>query len=81
MGDFYEYVQAQMRAVFEESDRAFVEYATKLGYVKPLRCRDCGAFTPYYYSGKEVVQGECGVFHCVVPCSHYCSYAWEDAEE
>lgn len=79
--DFYAYVQEKMREVFEESERSFAEYATKLGYVKPIKCRDCGAFVPWYYSDKEeVVQGECSYFHCVVPCAHYCSYAWIDED-
>lgn len=79
--DFYAYVQEQMREVFEESDRAFVEYATKLGYVKQIRCKDCGSFIPMLEDVSDKEPGFCRYFKTDVPCEHYCSYAWKDEDE
>lgn len=87
----YDYdLEGEARSIFEEivrqKDTLVEEHALRLlsehyGYVKPIKCRDCGAFTPWRYYDQEPVQGECKVFNCLVPCSHYCSYARYDWDE
>lgn len=78
---FYAYRQAHFKQLYEESERAFAEYAAKLGYVKPIKCKDCGFYIPTFVADRIVPTSFCSLTKKEVPGTHYCSYAWIDEED
>lgn len=62
-------------------DRVAEILAPHYGYVKPIRCKDCGSFIPMCIGDSVTKWWSCSYFKCGVPCEHYCSYAWEDEDE
>lgn len=78
---FYAYRQAHFKQLYEESERAFAEYVAKLGYVKPIRCKDCCSYISTSEVDEIVTPSFCSLTMQEVPGTHYCSYAWIDEED